>query len=334
MYKLLRKYFLRYRGYMRGRINRSRIVWGRRLEHYGIHLPLPEKNPKESGRKGDIHATFRTYKSHDSWISYDFTLSDLKSAQARLEDAGYPLVSCLMPTCDRLSLAQRAVACFQKQTYPNKELVIVDDGADGRLGEWIASLHDSRLRYTRSRGKEKKILGELRNLALENAQGEYIALWDDDDLSHPRRLALQMQMMFFVSADGCFLTSQVLYWPTRGQLADTSSRHWRNGWHNTMIFKKAIVAAEKFPNIKRRVDGILCRKMLPKTKVVLCHARRLYLRTVHGANLWDEEHFEKMMRECGVNQYKGSDYNRILGELSKELRFELGGEQMPPASSD
>lgn len=319
MYKLFRKHFLRYRGYVHGRINRSRIVWGRRLEHRGPITARPEKNP---GGETHIHNTLMLRK----FLRYEYTLQGLKPAQAPLEDAGHPLVSCLMPTCDRFSLAQRAVACFQKQTYPNKELVVVDDGADGRLGEWVGSLRDSRIRYTRSRGKEKKFLGRLRNIALKDAQGEYIALWDDDDLSHPRRLMLQMQVTFAVSADGCFLTEQILHWPGRRQLVGIKAAGWGIFWHNTMVFKKSIVAAEKFPNVKRHVDGILVRGIIPKTNIVLCHVPQLYLRTVHGANLWDDAHFEKMMRQCGVVWQTGSEYDRAVGEVSRELGFELDGE--------
>jgi hypothetical protein len=41
-----------------------------------------------------------------------------------------PLVSCIMPTCDRLQFVPEAVRGFLKQDYPNLELVIVDDGVN------------------------------------------------------------------------------------------------------------------------------------------------------------------------------------------------------------
>lgn len=53
------------------------------------------------------------------------------------------LVSCLMVThSSRLKFVKRAIACFKAQTYPSKELVIVDDGPDEALNTFIKSLED------------------------------------------------------------------------------------------------------------------------------------------------------------------------------------------------
>ena len=40
------------------------------------------------------------------------------------------LVSCVMPTHNRRDFILTAIDCFLNQTYPEKELVIVDDGSD------------------------------------------------------------------------------------------------------------------------------------------------------------------------------------------------------------
>ena len=47
------------------------------------------------------------------------------------EDIGMaktPLVSCIMPTYNRRHFAGKAIEYFLRQDYPNKQLVIVDDG--------------------------------------------------------------------------------------------------------------------------------------------------------------------------------------------------------------
>jgi glycosyltransferase involved in cell wall biosynthesis len=41
-----------------------------------------------------------------------------------------PLATCIVPTADRRSLVPEAVRCFLLQDWPDKELVVVDDGAD------------------------------------------------------------------------------------------------------------------------------------------------------------------------------------------------------------
>lgn len=92
-----------------------------------------------------------------------------------------------MPTKDRLRFLPRAIRCFQAQTHSNRELLVLDDGAEG--AEALIP-DDSRIRYVRC-GRAAS-LGAKRNLACELARGEYIAHWDDDDWSHPSRLAQQI----------------------------------------------------------------------------------------------------------------------------------------------
>src|SRR5436305_1073460 len=46
------------------------------------------------------------------------------------------------------------------------------------------------LRLNKSRWET---VGDLRNLALEHATGDFIVNWDDDDWHHPRRIEVQMQ---------------------------------------------------------------------------------------------------------------------------------------------
>jgi hypothetical protein len=41
-----------------------------------------------------------------------------------------PQISCLMPTADRRAFVPLAIRYFLAQDYPEKELIIVDDGAD------------------------------------------------------------------------------------------------------------------------------------------------------------------------------------------------------------
>jgi glycosyltransferase involved in cell wall biosynthesis len=98
-----------------------------------------------------------------------------------------PLVSCIMPTRERLDFALQAVRYFQRQDYPNTELVIVENGPP----VLAASLpDDSRIRLISS--DTSRSIGALRNLACQHARGEIVVQWDDDDWYGPNRLSLQI----------------------------------------------------------------------------------------------------------------------------------------------
>ena len=84
-----------------------------------------------------------------------------------------PLISCLMVTANRADIARVAIECFSEQTWPNKELVIIDDGAED-YSDLIASFDCADLvRYIKLQPANPRLsLGELRNLSIEEAHGE------------------------------------------------------------------------------------------------------------------------------------------------------------------
>lgn len=45
------------------------------------------------------------------------------------------LVSCIMPTYNRQDLIPVALKCYLSQDWPDKELVVIDDGAI-KVGGW------------------------------------------------------------------------------------------------------------------------------------------------------------------------------------------------------
>lgn len=101
----------------------------------------------------------------------------------------FPLISCVMPTTCQSSYVSESVSCFLKQDYKNKELIILNDGpgeicADDLPGVRIVNVP-----------KRFQTLGEKRNTAIEMAQGEIIAIWDDDGISFPWRLSWSWEEM-------------------------------------------------------------------------------------------------------------------------------------------
>jgi len=86
---------------------------------------------------------------------------------------------------------ERAVGSALAQTWQPLEIVAVDDcSTDGSWSilERLASEHD-RLRVFRH--PSNKGVGETRNTVLKNVRGDFLAFFDDDDVSMPQRLAEQ-----------------------------------------------------------------------------------------------------------------------------------------------
>lgn len=92
------------------------------------------------------------------------------------------MITCLCLTRNRPQWLPQAIRCYQAQTYPNRELLIVASGEDVR--RLIPS--DESIRYLHLAGKPE--IGAARNIGCQHARGAIIAHWDDDDYCAPARL--------------------------------------------------------------------------------------------------------------------------------------------------
>ena len=98
-----------------------------------------------------------------------------------------PLVSCVLPTKDRAKYIPTAIRSYQSQTYPAKELIIIDNGTD-ETQSLIPP--DPTIFYRQVPGKWST--GEMRNFCVKHAQGEIICHFDSDDWSAPERVQDQV----------------------------------------------------------------------------------------------------------------------------------------------
>jgi len=108
------------------------------------------------------------------------------------EDAdGWPLVSAVVPTYNNEATIDRCLACLRRQTYPNLEIVVINDGSTDGTAERVAQhLDDPRVRYfDKSHGGTPV----ARNHGIAEARGEWIAWLDADDEAFPNRILAQIQ---------------------------------------------------------------------------------------------------------------------------------------------
>jgi glycosyltransferase involved in cell wall biosynthesis len=103
---------------------------------------------------------------------------------------GRPLITCIMPTWNRRPYIPAAIACWQAQTYEERELLVVDDGTEP-VEDLIPA--DDRIRYVSL--ERKFTCGQKRNICCRLAKGGIIAHFDDDDWSAPGRLEDQLRRM-------------------------------------------------------------------------------------------------------------------------------------------
>ena len=104
-----------------------------------------------------------------------------------------PLVSVIMANFNGAQYLRGAIGSLVKQTTASWELIFVDDAStDDSVGmAHDVARGDPRMRIIAQR--ENRGPGAVRNAALEVAKGEWIAIFDSDDLMAPRRLELLLE---------------------------------------------------------------------------------------------------------------------------------------------
>jgi glycosyltransferase involved in cell wall biosynthesis len=102
-----------------------------------------------------------------------------------------PLVSVVIPTYNRAHVIERTIADVRKQTYPNLQIVIVDDGsADDTQARLM--LYGNRITVVR---QENGGAASARNRGIRESRGEIIAFQDSDDEWHPTKIARQVELL-------------------------------------------------------------------------------------------------------------------------------------------
>ena len=106
-----------------------------------------------------------------------------------------PRVSVLTPLYNTNPVHLREmIESILNQTFTDFEFLILSDSPDNtEIDEIVASYHDKRIKY--SKNERNMGITPSRNKLLKMACGEYVAIFDHDDISVPERLALCVEYL-------------------------------------------------------------------------------------------------------------------------------------------
>lgn len=108
-------------------------------------------------------------------------------------------ITAVVTTYNRPAGAKRAIRSIANQTYQPAEIIVVEDGSQSDLAEWLASSAPRPVEYIRH--ESNKGLAAARNTGLRKATGDYIAYLDDDDEWKPNRLERQVELLSQLNAE-------------------------------------------------------------------------------------------------------------------------------------
>lgn len=103
----------------------------------------------------------------------------------------YPLVSVVIPTYNSAKFIIECVESVLSQTYPNFEVIVLDDGSTDETEELLKP-YSQKIQYIK---KTNGGLASARNAGFMHTKGEYIAWLDADDIAHIDRLMIQADFL-------------------------------------------------------------------------------------------------------------------------------------------
>ena len=106
--------------------------------------------------------------------------------------SSHPLVSIVLPTHNGARYIEQAIQSCLDQTYPNIEIIIVDDASTDETPELLARIAAGNHRIRVIRHTQNQRLPGALNTGFANAKGDYLTWTSDDNLYEPEAIQLMV----------------------------------------------------------------------------------------------------------------------------------------------
>lgn len=146
--------------------------------------------------------TFVAYASSNQ--GQTLTLAAEKIREEEISES-CPLISIVTSIYNRCEFAEEALASLLAQSWPNFEIVMVNDGSTDGTEAWLGTLDDPRIRVLHQSNQGN---GMGLNAAIAAARGDLIAIYDFGDICHPDRIARQAHVLMTrpeIGVVGCWV---------------------------------------------------------------------------------------------------------------------------------
>ena len=254
-----------------------------------------------------------------------------------------PIVCAVMLTRDRPELAKRAVECYQRQTYEERMLLIYDQAYDLDKGlDWggeagichaICEKQDLTIGELRNRAITKGI--EQASFELGVDKPDIIVHFDDDDYSHPNRIAEQVALLQASGAE-CVGYNEMLFWRerdvqlstwpgeawlytgTRGGVPalGTSLCYWRKTWERHHFANETQGVEDHWMREKNVVGVSSLDLRIPGTPIMQERAPRMIAR-IHGGNTSNGYDLEKHVANSSREWKRVLEWDARVREILK-----------------
>jgi glycosyltransferase involved in cell wall biosynthesis len=180
-----------------------------------------------------------------------------------------PLVSIIIPTYNRAWIVKTAIDSVLDQDYPHTEIIVIDDGSYDNTRELLQAYDGSIVVLE----QENKGVSAARNLGIQKAKGELIALLDSDDAWDKRKLSCQVES--FKENPKAMICQTEEIWIRNGRRVNPKRKHQKP---SGMIFEKSLHLCLVSPSAVMMRRTLFDKKGLFNEQLPVCEDYDLWLR--------------------------------------------------------
>lgn len=235
-------------------------------------------------------------------------------------------VSCLIVTANRKNLLKRSLLSLKNQTHKNIEVVVVDNGEE-KVDELMKLFPDDQVNYTYIQPSPDNILGDLRNISLEKATGNYMICWDDDDWFHPKRIEIQLQSLNS-GFDVCCLEGNIFHIDSPDLIDHPYIGRLPDGSPNSIMHRRNDQI--RYPSMRRGEDTVYLNRWIGqgRYKMLDLNYAYLFVRVFHGTNVSGKKHFLRRLKNSPQNWVQYMWHAKIKGDLFGHPKFQLSDDEL------
>jgi glycosyltransferase involved in cell wall biosynthesis len=213
----------------------------------------------------------------------------------------------------------KSIFNFESQNYPNRELIISFPESDHETKDLVTQLvHGSSIRIIPIERADSITIGEAKNDAILQCNGEYICNWDDDDWYHSARVSHQLSQMinFGKFSQGSILTNILLY-DAILKKAYLSAECQLEG---TLLCRKKVIGQQPYTHANQE-EGEAVIDFMQKSKILheISDSPYLYVHVFHGENLLGYGRFLEITLKSQILDEQSTEWVQSL--LDKNIRL-------------
>ncbi len=232
-------------------------------------------------------------------------------------------ISVIIPTYNRYEVLQRALRSVYAQSYPPKEVIVVDDGSNDQTSEIQEEFPSIKYIYQHNGG-----VSSARNTGIEQSSCEWLTFLDSDDIWH--REKLREQVKFHQANKNIYISYTDEKWIRNDKIVNLPKKYAK---HGGMIFQKCLSHCIIAPSSVIIHRSVLDDVGLFDESLEVCEDYDLWLRiaSMYEIGLLDKKLITKYgggedqlsMKHWGMDRFRVRALEKLFFQTTSDKNFLL-----------